>query len=339
MGHGGNLLRVVDMQARARFREASESAEGVARAAARFVGSHGKELGAGAALLGGAILAGAVRRRAQAVPVQVDAGMHEDASSSDETERLGGAGTRINDPETHTDSPRYSATKPEEPGMSGVIEAHRDARGHSKHELDTDHSYVFDRADLVILGPIAGGLSRWPVFAATFNGAHAVAKLMGLREFKTVLDLQCEYVVRVLYETDASLHVYPNDAYGSPVKGEGGDRLVVMEKLDPAGLYPTYSTLGIEAPIDTAYLASKTDRKFDVVALSSQRRKHLTDLLRAVAHLGDKGVVWGDLKEENMGIDSDGNLRIFDFGEASGPKPLVRLHSCTGYCGVRKACV
>ena len=61
-----DLLRVVDMQARARFREASEGVEGAARAAARFAGSHGKELGAGAALLGGALLAEAVRRRAQA---------------------------------------------------------------------------------------------------------------------------------------------------------------------------------------------------------------------------------------------------------------------------------
>ena len=78
----GDLLRVVDMQARARFREASEGVEGAARAAARFAGSHGKELGAGAALLGGALLAEAVRRRAQA-----RGGVHE-TEVAQEAERL-----------------------------------------------------------------------------------------------------------------------------------------------------------------------------------------------------------------------------------------------------------
>jgi hypothetical protein len=81
-----DLLRVVDMQARARFREASEGVEGAARAAARFAGSHGRELGAGAALLGGALLAEAVRRRAQADTVRVFVGIaHDDAPSDHET--------------------------------------------------------------------------------------------------------------------------------------------------------------------------------------------------------------------------------------------------------------
>jgi surface protein len=80
----GDLLRVVDMQARARFREASEGVEGAARAAARFAGSHGKELGA--AFLGGALLAEAVRRRAQADTVRVVVGIaHEDTPSDHET--------------------------------------------------------------------------------------------------------------------------------------------------------------------------------------------------------------------------------------------------------------
>jgi hypothetical protein len=86
MERGGDLLRVVDMQARARFREASEGVEGAARAAARFAGSHGTELGAGAAFLGGALLVEAVRRRAQADTVRVVVGIaHDDTPSHDET--------------------------------------------------------------------------------------------------------------------------------------------------------------------------------------------------------------------------------------------------------------
>ena len=67
----GNLLRVVDLQARIGARE---KAHGAARAAARFVGGHVPEIGAGMAFLGSAaLLAGALapREKAHALPSAV----------------------------------------------------------------------------------------------------------------------------------------------------------------------------------------------------------------------------------------------------------------------------
>jgi hypothetical protein len=218
------------------------------------------------------------------------------------------------------------AMKSKETGMAGDrIEPHGVTGKRLAPDLYTDQSHTDESsplepllestAGLVILKSISGGCSKCPVFAATFDGAHAVAKIMRTfgPEFKAVRELQGPYVARVVYESPANLHAYPVDANERPVDGESGDMLVGMEKLAPAGLYPTY-TQGTDDLIDTAY-TSMTDRQFDVVSLSTLRRQHLTELLRAVVSLTDMGMLWGDLKEENLGIDSDGHLRIFDFGE------------------------
>ena len=120
---GRDLLHVVDMQARARFREASEGVEGAARAAARFAGSHGKELGAGAALLGGALLAEAVRRRAQADTVRVVVGIaHDDTPSHDETiSRKRFVAERLRETESAL------VGKPNAPKVEWISEPHADS--------------------------------------------------------------------------------------------------------------------------------------------------------------------------------------------------------------------
>lgn len=60
-----SLLRVVEIQARARARDARAEIEGAARAAARFAGDHSTELGAALLGIGGAaILAGTLAARA-----------------------------------------------------------------------------------------------------------------------------------------------------------------------------------------------------------------------------------------------------------------------------------
>ena len=80
----GNLLRVVDFQARIGARE---KAHGAARAAARFVGGHVPEIGAGMVFLGGAaLLAGALapREKARALPSAVGTPKKPDGLSESE---------------------------------------------------------------------------------------------------------------------------------------------------------------------------------------------------------------------------------------------------------------
>ena len=69
-----SLLRVVEIQARARARDARAEIEGAARAAARFAGDHSTELGAALLGIGGAaLLAGTLAHRTAPVVAAADA--------------------------------------------------------------------------------------------------------------------------------------------------------------------------------------------------------------------------------------------------------------------------
>ncbi len=125
------------------------------------------------------------------------------------------------------------------------------------------------------------------VFEATFRGAPAVAKLMDATEFRVLTEAQGPGVVRVLHS--------------APAKGRV---IVVMEKLKPAAFYPKS-------------ILSESYRELEIVALSTRRRKLLLELLRAVVALNGKGILWGDLRQENTGVDAEGHLRIFDFGSSA----------------------
>ncbi len=126
------------------------------------------------------------------------------------------------------------------------------------------------------------------VFDATFRGAPAVAKLMDATEFRVLTEAQGPGVVRVLHSAPAAK----------------GRVIVVMEKLKPAAFYPKS-------------ILSESYRELEIVALSTRRKKLLLELLRAVVALNGKGILWGDLRQENTGVDAEGHLRIFDFGSSA----------------------
>jgi hypothetical protein len=154
---------------------------------------------------------------------------------------------------------------------------------------------------LLLIGQLEG--SGDAVFDATFHGAPAVAKLMHPIELGVMTAAQGPGVVRVLHTC----------AHPMPIRTEG-PMLAVMEKLKPARFYPTRRH---DFLIDLTYISeSDTVQTFDVVALSTRKTQLLLELLRAVVALNDKAILWGDLKEENTGVDAEGHLRIFDFGSA-----------------------
>jgi hypothetical protein len=109
---------------------------------------------------------------------------------------------------------------------------------------------------------------------------------MDATELRVLTEAQGPGVVRVLHSAPAAK----------------GRVIVVMEKLKPAAFYPR-SILSESEP--------------EVVALSTRRRKLLLDLLRAVVALNGKGIPWGDLRQENTGVDTEGHLRIFDFASSA----------------------
>jgi hypothetical protein len=126
------------------------------------------------------------------------------------------------------------------------------------------------------------------VFDAAFRGAPAVVKLMDATEFRVLTEAQGPGVVRVLHSAPAAK----------------GRVIVVMEKLKPAAFYPKS-------------ILSESYRELEIVALSTRRRKLLIELLRTVVALNGRGILWGDLRQENTGVDAEGHLRIFDFGSSA----------------------
>jgi serine/threonine protein kinase len=114
---------------------------------------------------------------------------------------------------------------------------------------------------------------------------------MDATEFRVLTEAQGPGVVRVLHSAPAAK----------------GRVIVVMEKLKPAAFYP----VDPKGPLSESY------RELEIVALSTRRKKLLLELLRAVVALNGKGIMWGDLRQENTGVDAEGHLRIFDFGSSA----------------------
>jgi serine/threonine protein kinase len=111
---------------------------------------------------------------------------------------------------------------------------------------------------------------------------------MDATEFRVLTEAQGPGVVRVLHSAPAAK----------------GRVIVVMEKLKPAAFYPKS-------------ILSESYRELEIVALSTRRRKLLIELLRTVVALNGRGILWGDLRQENTGVDAEGHLRIFDFGSSA----------------------
>jgi serine/threonine protein kinase len=97
-----------------------------------------------------------------------------------------------------------------------------------------------------------------------------------------------------------------------------------MEKLGDVQFHPRHDQS--DPPIDTVYaLESALESEatggpqFRVTAPDKKRLEYLRDFLDAIVALNARGLMWGDVKQENCGVDGEGRLRIFDFGTFTRP--------------------
>jgi serine/threonine protein kinase len=177
-------------------------------------------------------------------------------------------------------------------------------------------------AELELLEPIYSGASGSPVFHATVNGALAVCKVMEKSELDNLNVAQGAGVVRILYIARDLTSVKGTGAAQLQSRDDfpPGSAIVAMEKLENVQLHPDFNT---KVPIiDTQYglmLAIKTDTKYRMITPDKKRLGYLRDFIDAIVALNSKGLMWCDVKQENSGVDSDGHLRIFDFGIYTRP--------------------
>jgi serine/threonine protein kinase len=64
----------------------------------------------------------------------------------------------------------------------------------------------------------------------------------------------------------------------------------------------------------------------------SESRKYFQQLVDAVAHCHCKGVYHRDLKPENLLLDTNGNLKVSDFGLSALPQEVSALISASAVC-------
>jgi hypothetical protein len=162
----------------------------------------------------------------------------------------------------------------------------------------------FEPDDIILSDRIFGGASHEPVWNGSLRGNPVIYKLMNKHEYNILMKVQGIGVVRVLYKTEN---------YKLPEEIDMVGILVAMEKLDTIKLHPDYNT---GQALDTKYSLMIRVEKGVLLNMHSFDFNNLRRLLNTIVEINNMGILWGDLKQENIGVDKDGNLRIFDFNES-----------------------
>ena len=207
---------------------------------------------------------------------------------------------------------RYNRNKEPKKAAAHLLRAMQLRRGARFGASDSDFT-----GGLVLLETIEVGKSNSPVFHATLDGVPAVCKVMRKSELDKLNEAKGPGVVRVMHvSNDSAAAKGPGAAYLQSIGGiPPGSAIVVMEKLNDVQFHPRYNASG--TTIDTEYALEervRTGVKYEASAPDRRMIGHLSELLDAIVALNSRGLMWCDAKQENAGIDTDGHLRIYDFG-------------------------
>ena len=153
----------------------------------------------------------------------------------------------------------------------------------------------FEPGNIILFDRIVGGASGYPVWNGTLSGKPVIYKVMSEYEYNMLMKAQGIGVVRLLYKT-------ANYKLPETLQEDKVGILVAMEKLNTIELHPYY------------FQGFPESRKFYMHSFDSNI---LRKLLNTLVEINNKGILWGDLKQQNLGLDKDGQLRIFDFNVSS----------------------
>ena len=146
---------------------------------------------------------------------------------------------------------------------------------------------------------------------------------MGEHEYNSLMKVQGIGVVRTLYETEK--YTLPkNIKFDLPIDSYKVGILVAMEKLNTITLHPTN---GIPLDTEKNFINRLTYGPLLLYmhSFDSNISNILRKLLNTIVEINNKGILWGDLKQENMGLDKDGKLRIFDFTDSSTISSMQKI--------------
>jgi hypothetical protein len=107
-----------------------------------------------------------------------------------------------------------------------------------------------------------------------------------------------------------------------------------MEKLSDVQFHPRNGQGGPCGVIDTEYALqerAKTGVRYPAHAPKQPTLRSLREFLDAIVDLNARGLMWGDVKQENSGSDREGHLRIYDFGSAGSINEFSRHMDLLAY--------
>jgi serine/threonine protein kinase len=166
----------------------------------------------------------------------------------------------------------------------------------------------FEPNNIILFDRIIGGASNYPVWNGTLSGKPVIYKVMSEYEYNMLMKAQGIGVVRLLYKTE-NYKLPEKIEFELPIESNKVGILVAMEKLNTIELHPVYfQGLG--------------RGKFYMHSFDSNI---LRQLLNAIVELNNKGILWADLKQQNLGLDKDGQLRIFDFNVSSTIRRMEKV--------------
>lgn len=182
---------------------------------------------------------------------------------------------------------------------------------------------------------------RSAVYDATFTDRPAVCKVMHDTELRGLMEAAAHGVpvARVLYSSkDFNVPTAQGvegllSPYG-PFHGmvPSNRAIVAMEKLSDVQLHPDPGDLGTIINTEEALRArlNATPRQMYPVR-GLDKPKLLSELLDAIVNLNQNGLMWLRVDQRNTGVDTEGRLRIFDFGSAQPVSGVNRHEDILAY--------
>jgi len=188
--------------------------------------------------------------------------------------------------------------------------------------------------ELSILEEIPIGASFMPVYTGICDSHNIIIKMCDINESLIAQILQNDenlYVVKLYNILDYStIKCFDSKDI---IKVDTTNNYIIIEKLKPLILYSYYEYKSMRKypHIIHEFNLKYNGVKIEIICIyiTKDLIKILIKCASIIQYLHSKKIFYGDLKQENMGIDENGNFKIFDFGES-------RIIESTKYIGEYK---
>ncbi|MCF7900118.1 protein kinase [Candidatus Babeliales bacterium] len=168
------------------------------------------------------------------------------------------------------------------------------------------------------------GASYKLVFYGSYGGKPSIVKITSNDELKITLDVQNEkdlFVVKLYESSDISSLVGYKGSLISEKFFSKAYKVLVMEQLETVSSWYT-----LDGAKELSFDDIKQWEEIEA-SVTEEKKKIVLDCALAFNYLHSKEIAHRDIKQENMGYDKQGRLKIFDFGESEQDNGLLDYYT------------